>query len=556
MKNEGCLNILSLKSKMTCRKGGIFMRQWLRGSLFFFIVFPQISFSQGGHAPADGSPFQWASPIQINEIPQFPDQGPDARGALPGTYGSQFPRLVKTGDQSWLAVYTIYRNNGYTKTPNGGTELEIAETIDNGLSWRTIATLTDPGRDLDNGQLVQLRDGSIILAYRSVIWQTSYRIQTSKSTDGGHTWTFQSTIDSNEGRPGELGHPDRGVYEPFMMLLDDQLAVMYASEKYALANPAFSQVISMKISGDNGDSWGEETFPVRDRKNSRSRPGMPVWAQLQSGSFALVYELCETDGCNVWIKTTADWRNWGESMGQRVPHQLGAPFIFQLTDGRLLLTSNSFEFSISRDFGKTWYLNDTNPWKSKVEANNKWPSLYQFDEKRIAIVASQGRKEGGTTIQLRYGEFENFERPQIEDGKTYTISAVHSGQNLDVSRGTIDNGDFIQQWPANGLDPQKWILTKQLDGSYQMRNVQSRKLLEVARDQKEPGARVQQWQDTGCACQTWYLEYWGSGSYGIRAKHSGLYLDVAGGNLAAGAKLQQWNNIGTRPQIWKIKRAD
>lgn len=511
--------------------------------------------AQQGDQPGDGSPFEWGSPSLINDVPQFQDQGPDGRGVIPGKWGSEFPRLLKTSDQSWLAVYTIYRNNGYSKSSSGGTELQIAKSDDNGMSWRVLSTVSDPGRDMDNGQLAQLDDGSLILAYRSVIWKTSYRIQTVKSSDGGETWAFHSTIDANEGSPGGLGNPNRGLYEPYMLLLDDgQLAVMYASEKYAKSTPAYSQVISMKISRDNGKTWGQETFPVRDLHNSNARPGMPVWTKMQSGAYALVYEMCGTDACNVWFKTSADGRNWGDSLGRRIPHQLAAPFIASLDDGRLVLTSNSHELSISRDFGATWFLNDASPWRN--HDGNFWPSVYQFGEGKIAVVTSKKRDAGGRNIQLRIGAFEDAEKSEIEDGKAYVLTAVHSGQNLDVSRGTTANGDFIQQWPANGLDPQKWILSRQAGGSYKIRNVRSRKLLEVEKNQGTAGAKVQQWQDSGCACQEWYLDYLGSGSYAIRAKHSGLYLDVAGGRLEAGAKLHQWTKNGARPQMWKIKRAE
>ncbi|MEK3905406.1 MULTISPECIES: sialidase family protein [unclassified Paenibacillus] len=56
----------------------------------------------------------------------------------------------------------------------------------------------------DNGQFVQLTNGDILLAMRSVRWQESYKLRVYKSTNGGGNWSFLSTIDENNGAPGSL----------------------------------------------------------------------------------------------------------------------------------------------------------------------------------------------------------------------------------------------------------------------------------------------------------------------------------------------------------------
>src|SRR5699024_10766363 len=105
----------------------------------------------------------------------------------------------------WLAAYTVSRNAGYKKEPTGGYAIEIAESTDQGRHWEAISLVSEPGRDVDNAAFIQLPDGSILLGCRSVRWQESYRLPVYKSTDGGHNWEKMSTIDANEGKPGELG---------------------------------------------------------------------------------------------------------------------------------------------------------------------------------------------------------------------------------------------------------------------------------------------------------------------------------------------------------------
>src|SRR5690606_22289013 len=106
-------------------------------------------------------------------------------------------------------AYTVSRNYGYKIEKDGGFELEIAESKNNGQTWKKVALISEKGRDLDNAQLIQLPDGSILLSCRSVRWQESYQLPVFRSEDKGRSWTKISTIDSNEGKPGDLGNPDK-----------------------------------------------------------------------------------------------------------------------------------------------------------------------------------------------------------------------------------------------------------------------------------------------------------------------------------------------------------
>lgn len=507
--------------------------------------------------PSDGTSFSWGSATLINNVPQFTDSGPDARNDYPGRYGSQFPRMTELADGSWLIVYTIYDNDGYTYDPSGGTRLQIARSTDDGRTWTVLSTVADPGRDLDNGHIVELDDGTLVMAFRSVIWQQSYRLPVMRSTDGGSTWTASGTIDANEGgSPGSLGNPDRGVYEPFMHVLDDgRIVVMYASEKYALSSPAYAQVISMRTSTDGGATWGAESFPVRDLANSAARPGMPVFTEMANGSYALVYELCGTDGCNAWIKISSDLFDWGTGLGERLVNQFSAPYIISLSDGRLVVTSNTHEISISRDYGASFYLDDSSPFRHLHLDDNLWPAIVQTAPGEIGVVVSAGRPPvftNGHNIQIKFGTFSALTQPAIVDGGTYTLTAQHSGLNLDVDGGSTANGAKVQQWTPNGLPPQNWILHRQGDGSYTVENEQSGKLLDVDANSTDDGARVQQWEATGCGCQRWFFDYVGSGLYQVRASHSNKNLDVKEGLTAPGTEVQQWPDNDQRPQRWRL----
>lgn len=328
-----------------------------------------------------------------------------------GNYGSQYGRMLKLDNGTWLAAYTVSRNAGYKKNPKGGYAIEIAESTDKGRHWKPIGLLSEPGRDVDNAAFIQLPDGSILLACRSVRWQESYRLPVYKSTDGGHRWKKISIIDANEGNPGELGHPDKGIYEPhFYFLEDGRLAVMYANEKHVTENPSYSQIISEKISPDYGKSWGKEIWVAYEPGHPASRPGMPVWTRMKNGTYIVVYEICGPEKCNIYYKTSEDGIQWPVSLGTHIPNQNGAPYILSLKDGTLVLTSNKGNISISEDFGKTWHTT-AKPWQPRKSYKEDWTqtiwsSLYQTGLDEIGIISTVKRKNGGHDILMRLGVLE------------------------------------------------------------------------------------------------------------------------------------------------------
>ena len=374
------------------------MNKRILNFLFFYVLFNVQSGAQTLFS------INWAQPVLINNMPVFKDAG-KVKDAVDfyrqqGTYGSQYARMVELHNGTWLAGYTISRNNGYSKTPKGDLELQISSSTDHGRHWNSIAIISDPGRDLDNTQMIQLSDGSILLACRSVRWQESYILRVYKSLDMGKSWSRFSVIDSTAGKPGELGHPDKGIYEPHLYVLNNgSLSVMYANEKHVTENPSYSQIISQKISSDNGKTWGKEVWVAYEPGHPLSRPGMPVWTKMKNDKYIVVYEVCGLENCNVYYKTSDDGINWPVGLGQPLPDQKGGPYILSLKNGSLLVTSNSGNISVSDDYGSHW---------SKTESawpQTLWGNLYQTGENEIGAINSSRREEGGNNIQIKFGKF-------------------------------------------------------------------------------------------------------------------------------------------------------
>ncbi len=346
--------------------------------------------------PPKTDSIDWTKTILVNDQP--PLTSPAGNSQAPNKYGSQYCRLLRLKDGSWLAGYTISRNNGYKNDPNGGLELQISMSKDDCASWQQISILSDPGRDLDNAQMIELPDGTILLCGRSVRWAESYTLPVYKSSNKGKTWQKLSIIEQAQGKPGELGHPDKGVYEPHFYLLDDgRLAVMYSSEKHVVDTPSYSQVVAEKISPDFGKTWGEEIWVVHTPGKSASRPGMPIWTKMNNGQYIVVYEVCGPEACKIYTKTSTDGFNWPVGIGNIIPDQVSGPYVLSLKNGELVVTSGSSQVSISHDFGKTWKkINQA--WPAST-----WPSMYEIRTNEIGIVNSPKRAQGGNNVQIRIG---------------------------------------------------------------------------------------------------------------------------------------------------------
>ncbi len=341
----------------------------------------------------------WDSPVLIHNIPPM-DFKLLTDNREPGLFGSEYPRMTGLSDGSRIIVYTLSDNPGYGTEPSGGKRLEFALSEDGGRKWSVLSRLSDEGRDLDNGQIIELSDGTLLMACRSVIWQQSYRLDVYESRDKGRTWDYRSTVDENHGAPGALGHPDKGVYEPhFYFLPDGRLSVMYANEIHVTEDTPYSQIISQRISTDGGLSWGKEIWVAWDPHDPAARPGMPVWDRMQDGRYIVVFEVCATHGSNVYYKISADGCTWEPGIGRAIVGQYGGPYVVSLSDGGLLVSSNSGHLSYSDDSGQNWLLMEKAAFPYHL-----WSSVYQTGEREIAVLNSMCRREGGHHIQIRFAD--------------------------------------------------------------------------------------------------------------------------------------------------------
>nr|MDQ2687811.1 glycoside hydrolase [Armatimonadota bacterium] len=336
---------------------------------------------------ADASPFQWGETTHVAN--------------------AGWGRMIPLKNGRWLCV-----NNLYPK-PNSILQLEIS--TDKARTWAPLTTVGETGRNLDNGEIIQLADGTLRLTCRSVIDKRdpganlSYHLPVYQSADGGKMWTFLSQIDTNEQSNFQTGQPSQGLWEPhFYLLADGRLACAYATEKHSIETPAYSQTCALKVSPDGGKTWGPEIPLAVQPGGGNLRPGMPVVTRMADGRFIAVYEIIGQGNGDVYQKTSPDGVSWPPGLGTFVPGQHAGPWITSLSDGRIVVTSCSNFLSYSDDFGANWQ-----PAFPAVDVGQvfTWPAIYQTGPTEIAVMTSYHG------INIRWGRYTPRTEPKKETQK-------------------------------------------------------------------------------------------------------------------------------------------
>ena len=316
---------------------------------------------------------------------------------------ASWARLSRLRNGDWLAAYAVFGNPS-------GTVIHVKRSGDRMRSWTYVTQVAEPGRQLDNANLLQLANGDVLLAVRSLVPKKSYRVQVYRSTDDGRSFRFLSVIEANETPNGSEGV---GVWEPFLLQLpDNRVAAFYANEKHSTAEPAYSQVISERISADGGATWGEEILAVAEP--GQARPGEPNVLRLPDNRYMLFYEVCGTEPCAGRFSVSADGVNWPGTIGAPIPHVYQNPQGLSLGDGTLVVTSNSAEVIFSRDSGMTW-----EPIRPAF-SSSRWGALYQTGAREVALVTGTvGTERMPGQLLIRIGEIARarpVRRPKRSEG--------------------------------------------------------------------------------------------------------------------------------------------
>ena len=292
----------------------------------------------------------------------------------------------------------------HATTTGEASSFVIRRSTDNGATWRTLTTVTDPltGQNHPSDQFWQpflyefphrigtYPAGTLVLLGNMA---PSEKVRTDfvlwRSLNHGRSWTFQSILQTGGGSIG-APHGGSGVWEPFLTMDGAGRLAMYFSDERT--EPERAQVIEHVVSNDGGATWsanpdGSTNFApglVVDvvGHDDTARPGMPTVATLPDGTMVLAYEICGLGrNCEAHTKLSHDggstWGAGATDLGTQAVTSdrsyLGSsPYVVWTPaggpDGELLLTgmrtrlvgSNAFtgedrqSIFVSKDRGATW----------------------------------------------------------------------------------------------------------------------------------------------------------------------------------------------------------
>lgn len=191
----------------------------------------------------------------------------------------------------------------------------IYRSVDSGKTWEEISYVTDTltGANSEwNPHLFELEKpcgdypaGTVVLAACSVDGEhkSQSHIRLYFSRDSGVTFDQGVIVAS-------AGGLEDGVWEPFLLQLDDGRLVCYYSDD---SDPNHSQKIVYKVSSD-AKNWSDAVDVVAT-DIFEERPGMPIVTRLGDGSYFMVYEVVDKEnvsGNPVCFRRSADALDWGD----------------------------------------------------------------------------------------------------------------------------------------------------------------------------------------------------------------------------------------------------
>jgi hypothetical protein len=251
----------------------------------------------------------------------------------------------------------------------------IYQSKDSGASWKQISKITD---QVNNWGLRYQPDlyvlprafgglpaGTVLAAGNSIPTDLSLtKIDVYASTDAGLTWKFVSSVAS-----GGRAVPNNGetpVWEPFMMLYQDELIVYYSDQR----DPAHGQKLVHQTTKDL-KTWAGAVDDV-SYATYTARPGMTTVTQLPNGKYMMTYEYGGGPGFSqysfpVYYRIADDPRKFNSAQGQ--PIQVGdlkptsSPYVTWSSvggkDGSIIVSSGANQqIFVNRALG------DVNKWEA------------------------------------------------------------------------------------------------------------------------------------------------------------------------------------------------
>ena len=146
-----------------------------------------------------------------------------------------------------------------------------------------------------------------------------------------------------------------------------------------------------------------------------------------------------------------------------------------------------------------------------------------------------------------YVNVEELPLVNLDNGTYYINSHLKDSSSVTIPGGSMESGARTELWSYDKSASQRFVFTRQDDGSYVITNEASGLALDVELGVAKDGAVVQQYEPNGTAAQHWFIRDAGDGYY-IQSELGNWVLDVAGASQADGTPVTLYTPNGSAAQ--------
>ena len=318
--------------------------------------------------------------------------------------------------------------------------------------------------------------------------------------------------DIKDGANLQLYHAvsNNNAWQTFLIIKDMGEKQDLGTEFTASIVPKSNSKLAVETTGtDNGSNVQLGTRDNEENQKwifTRQSDGSYSIKNKNAGKYLDIYNTGDTNGENVqvWSGGTGDKQSW---------------FIYLYNGGYRLVPRSSSADAKALDIGDS----------IKDGANLQINCLFSNDNawQTFGIIKDMGEKQ--------------------DLGTEFTASIVpKSNSKLALEVTGTDNGSNVQLGTKSNVDSQKWIFTRQSDGSYSIKNKNAEKYLDIYNTGYTNKENVQVWSGGTGDKQSWFIYLYNDG-YRLVPRSSiqdfkGLDIDTSTDEIKEGANLQIYDN--------------
>lgn len=139
----------------------------------------------------------------------------------------------------------------------------------------------------------------------------------------------------------------------------------------------------------------------------------------------------------------------------------------------------------------------------------------------------------------------------LDDGTYYINAHLKDSSGVTIPGGSLEAGTQTQLWSYDHSASQRFLFTRQDDGSYVITNEASGLALDVQSAIAQDGAVVQQYEPNGTPAQRWFIRDSGNGYY-LQSELGNWVLDIEAGMSSDGTSIRLYSPNGSAAQRFML----